>query len=124
MRVAVSVLVGGVLERRDQLGEHARERVHLVAPELGPGRGAHRVLRQHPLEPEHEPVAHLPPRRGLLEAGRHLLEGVVEGRTTRRVGSESDVDLFALVDEWLAEPGLGSTCGLGQIKLGFRRQRR
>ncbi len=122
--VPVAVLVDPVLGRCDELGQHAGERVDLVTPQLGPGRGAHRFLRQDSLEPEHEAVAHLPARRGLCEARRHLLEGVVERGTSCRVGRESFGHLLAVVDERLAEPGSGSTCSLGQIELGFRRQRR
>ena len=44
----------------DQLGEHARERVDLVAAELGARGEARRLVREHALEAEHERVADLP----------------------------------------------------------------
>ena len=57
---SVAVLVRRALGRGDELREHSGERVHLVAAKLGAGRGARWILGQHPLEAEHEPVAHLP----------------------------------------------------------------
>src|SRR5918999_350630 len=56
----VAVLVGGALGRGDQLGEHAGERVDLVAAELGARRRARGLLGEDALEAEHEPVPHLP----------------------------------------------------------------
>jgi hypothetical protein len=57
--VAVHVL-GLALVRRDQLGQHPRERVDLVLPQLRARGGRGRLRRQHPLEPEEQAEAHLP----------------------------------------------------------------
>src|SRR5439155_24887806 len=56
--VAVPVLV--LLVRRDQLRQHPRERVHLMAAQLGTGREMRRLLREDPLQPEHQREADLP----------------------------------------------------------------
>ena len=79
MAVAVAVqVVGRALGRGDQLGEHARERVDLVPAQLGARGRGRRLLAQHALEAEHQPVPHLPARgRGRL-AGLDLRQGVVE----------------------------------------------
>ena len=82
--VPVAVLLRRALRRRDELGEHAGERVDLVAPKLGARGGARGILGEHALEPEHEPVAHLPARRRLLETGVHLGDRVVERGTSCR----------------------------------------
>ena len=50
---AVAVL-GVALGRGDQLGQHPREGVDLVAPELGAGCEMRRLLAEHALEPEDE----------------------------------------------------------------------
>ena len=122
--VPVSVLVGGSLRRRDELGEHARERVDLVAAKLGAGRGARRILGEHALEPEHEPVAHLPARRRRLQARLDLGERVVQRRTTRGPRREGLERVLVRRQERLAEPGLGSTGRSGQVLGCVRRQRR
>ena len=69
VRRPVAVLVRASLRRRDQLREHPGERVDLVAPKRRPGSGLRCLGGEHPLEPEHQPVAHLPSRRR-ARAGR------------------------------------------------------
>ena len=121
--VAVCVL-RRPLGRGDELGQHPGERVDLMAPQLGPGRGAHGLLAQDSLQAEHEAVAHLPARRRLLVSGRHLLESVVECRATCGARGKNQAGVLAVVQERLAEPGRGAAGGLDQISLGLRRQRR
>ena len=58
--VAVSVRLRFLLVRRDQLGEHAGERIDLVAAQLGAGGEVRFLLGEHPLETEHEAVLDLP----------------------------------------------------------------
>ena len=53
------------------------------------------VLGQHALEPEHEPVAHLPAGRRLARARLHLLERVVERGAAGGAGRERDRGLLA-----------------------------
>ena len=60
-------LVGG-----DQLGEHAGERVNLVPSQLKSRGEVRRLLREHPLEAEHQRVANLPVRRRRLVAALDL----------------------------------------------------
>ena len=64
------------LDRGDQLGEHPGERVDLVAAQLGARGEARRLLGQHPLEPEHQRVPHLP-------LGRRLGRGRRPSRRAR-----------------------------------------
>ena len=122
--VPVPVFVRGSLRRRDELGEHARERVDLVAAKLGPRRGARGVLREHALEPEHEPVAHLPARRRRLQARLDLGERVVQRGTTCRPGREGLERVLVRRQERLTEPGLGLTGRSSQVLGCVRRQRR
>ena len=57
---AVSVRLRFFLVCRDQLGEHAGERVDLVAAQLGAGCEVRFVLGEHAFEPEHEAVPDFP----------------------------------------------------------------
>jgi hypothetical protein len=88
--VAVPVL-GSLLRRGDQLGEHAGERVDLVAAELRAGGEVRRFLRQDALEAEEERVAHLPGRGRLLQLGVDLGEGVVERPASCGTRCENDL---------------------------------
>ena len=72
--VAVPVL-GRLLRRGDQLGEHAGERVDLVAAQLGAGGEVRRLLREDALEAEQERVAHLPGRATAPSARRRSRRG-------------------------------------------------
>ncbi len=121
---AVSVLLHSSLRRRDQLGEHPRERVDLVAPELGARSRSRRRLREHSLEPEHEAVAHLPAGRRLSEPGLDLRDRVIECGASRRAGRERQRGVLVRHEERLAEPGLGATRCANQVLGCVRRQRR
>ena len=121
---AVAVLLGVALGRGDELGEHPGERVDLMPAQLGPGGGPRRVLRQDALEPEHEPVPDLPPRRGAGEPCVHLLQGVVERGAAGRTRGERDRRVLVGRQERLAEPGFGTACRRGQVLGCVRRQRR
>ena len=122
--VPVPVLLGVALRGGDELGEHPGQRIHLVAAELGSGRGSRQVLGQDPLEPEHEPVANLPAGRGLGQAGLHLLERVVERGPAGGAGRERNGGILVRGQERLAEPGFGAAGRRAQILRCVRRQRR
>jgi hypothetical protein len=62
-RSAVLLMLRLRLVRGDQLGEHAGERIHLMAAKLGTRLEDRRPRAQDTLETEHEAVAHLPARR-------------------------------------------------------------
>ncbi len=124
LAVPVSVLLRRALRRRDQLCEHAREGVDLVTAELGPGRGANRILGQDTLEPQHEPVAHLPAGRRRGQPGGHLLERVAECRTAGGARCEGDLGLLARSQERLAGPRLRASSCRGQVLWCVRRQGR
>ena len=121
---AESVLVRGPLRRRDELRQHARQRVDLMPPKLRACCRANRVRREDALEAEHEPVLHLPARGGLLEPGLHLRQGVVEGGTSRCARCERRLRIFVRMEEGLAEPGSGASGRFDQFVSCFRRQRR
>ena len=80
--VAVPVLAR-LLVRGDQLGEHAGERVDLMAAQLGAGGELRRLLGEHAVEAEHERVVDAPLRRRLAAARVHLGERLVEGAAER-----------------------------------------
>ena len=103
--VPVPVSVLAFLGGGDQLREHARERVDLVAAQLRAGGQAGRPLREHALQAEHQRVADLPLARRRFVAGGDLLEGVVEGTPTRGAGPEHDLRILFGVEERLAGPG-------------------
>ena len=105
MPVAVPVLVLRVaLVGRDQLGEHPGERVDLVLAELGPGGGRRWLHREHALEPEQEPEAHLPARRGALRPAVDLGQRLVERRPASRAGGQRFTRILAGVKEGLSGP--------------------
>ena len=91
----------------DQRREHARERVHLVAAQLGARGEVRRLLAEDPLEAEHERVAHPPRVRRLVVAEGDLGERVVERTPTRGSGRERDGSVLTGVEEGLAGPPLG-----------------
>ena len=100
------------LVRRNQLGEHARERVDLVAPQLG-ARGEVRFLFcEDALEPQHQPVAHLPVGRGRALSSIDLGDGVVKCAPARCAGREHSGGIFALPEEKAHPP---------RLRLGGRR---
>ena len=119
---SVPVLVRRSLSRGDELREHARESVHLMAAELRAGGGSHRIGRQHALEPEHESVAHLQAGSGLRVAGRDLGERIVERSPPGGSERERGAGVLAVVEKRLTEPRLGSACRFDQVVLGVRRQ--
>ena len=114
MTVAVAVLLLA-LRCGDQLGEHPGERVDLVLAERGAGGGVRLRLAEHPLEPEHQRVAHLPLRARPGVARLDLGGRVVERATPRRSRGEHLLDVFAVMKEWLARPRLGAVCSGGKL---------
>ena len=104
VRASVAVLLDVALGRRDQLGQHPGECVDLVAPQRCARGRRGRLGREHPLEAEHQAVAHLPDGGGDAATGVDLLDRVVERPAARGPGSERDVRLLARVEERLAEP--------------------
>ncbi len=110
---AVAVQLGLDLGRGDQLGQHSRERVDLVASELGARGEARRFLAQHPLEAEHQRVADLPAVRRLVRPFFHLCEGVVERAPAGGSGREDYAGVLFRVEEGLPGPGFGLEGGGG-----------
>ncbi|OLE01689.1 MAG: hypothetical protein AUG91_00650 [Actinobacteria bacterium 13_1_20CM_4_69_9] len=119
-----AVAVRLLLVRRDQLGEHPRQRVDLVAAELGAGGEVRPRLGEHALEPEHEAVLDFPAGRRLAPARLDLGKGVVERAPAGRSGRERDGRVFALPEEGLPGPGFGSEGGGRQTVRCLRRCRR
>ena len=111
VRGAVAVLLGAPLGRGDQLGEHSRERVDLVAAQGRPGGGRRRLGGEHALEAEHQAVAHLPARRRRPAPRFDLRERVVEREPPRGARRERDLGILAGMEERLAEPALGARRG-------------
>ena len=103
---AVAVLLGAPLRCGDELGEHSREGVDLMAAERGSGRGGRVLGREHPLEAQHQAVAHLPARRRRRQAGLDLQGRVVERATAGGARRQRDLCVFAGMEERLAEPAL------------------
>ena len=103
-RVAVPVRVVRALARRDQLGQHSRERVDLVAAERGTGGRVRLGICEHALEPEHEAVAHLPVRARRTRPRVHLGDRVVERATARCAGRQRLSGILAVTKERLARP--------------------
>jgi len=95
----------GLLGRRDELGEHAGERVDLVAPQLGPRGEPLRPVAEHALEAEHQAVANLPGGRRLTRPRVHLRERVVERAAASGPRCEYLLRVFLGVQERLACPG-------------------
>ena len=91
---------------------------------FGTCRGVGRVLREDALEPEHQPVAHLPARGRRRIAGVHLGQRVVERRAASGARSECLQRILVRLEERLAEPGLGSLGRSSQVLGCVRRQRR
>ena len=111
--VAVAVFLLA-LRRGDQLGEHARQGVDLVPPQRRAGCRVRLRVGEHALEPEHQPVVHLPLRARPGLAGVQLGDRVVERSTACSPWRERLLDLFAVMEEWLARPRLGAVCGGGK----------
>ena len=121
--VAVSVFLGLALVGRDQLGQHAGERIDLVSAQICACCGRGLVGGEDPFESEHQPVAHFPAWRRLVAAGFDLGQRVVEGAAACGTGGERRRRLLAGMDERLAEPVLGAARGRGQGLGLFRRCR-
>ena len=124
VRAAVAVLLGAALGGGDQLGQHPGERVDLVAPESGAGGGGGALGGEDPLEPEHQPVAHLPAGRRAPQTGLDLLQRVVQRETARGTRGEGDTRLLTRMEERLAEPPLRAMRGLLQVRKRFGRPAR
>ena len=105
---AVPVRPCFLLMRGDQLGEHARERIDLMTPELSARCKVRAFLGEHAFETEHQAVLHFPVRGGRPAAALDLGQRVVERAPARRLGRENFGGVFALSDEGLARPGFGS----------------
>ena len=119
--VAVPILVSCSLRCGDQLGEHSRERVDLVAPETGTGRGRRCGGGEHALEAQHQPVPHLPAGGRRPLACLHLDHGIVERGASRGTGRERDICLLTRMEERLAEPLFGAKRGGPQALRRLRR---
>jgi hypothetical protein len=76
-RLAIPVL-RRLLQARDELGEHSRERVDLMTAQLRSGDEARGVIGQDALEAEHERVPNLPVRGGASPSRVHLGQRIVE----------------------------------------------
>ena len=100
---AVAVLLVALVAG-DQLGEHPRERVDLVAAQLGARSKAGRMVGDDALEAEHERVANLPLGGRRLEPRFHLCEGVVERLAACMAFAEHLGGVLVLPQEGLAGP--------------------
>ncbi len=100
------LLVGG-----DQLRQHPGQRVHLVAPQLGAVGQMRSRVREHPLEPEHQPVADLPAEARLRAAALDLGQRVVQGPAPSGRGRERAGRALPLVEERLSGPCSRSESG-------------
>ena len=120
-RVAVPVRLRFLLVRRDQLGEHAGERVDLVAAQLGAGGEVRRVLGEHALEPEHQAVPHLPPGRRRAAPASISARASSSARRREVPGARTLAGILALAEEGLARPGFGSEGGGHQAVRRLRR---
>jgi hypothetical protein len=102
---AVAVALRLTLVGGDQLGQHPRQRIDLMAAQLGPRLQLRRPLAEHPFQPEHQRVADLPLRRRLGASGFDLLHCVVKGTAAGRAGREHRLWVFVRVEKRLARPG-------------------
>src|SRR5438067_6358446 len=119
-RDAVAVPVDVLLVRGDELGQHSRERIDLMAAELGTRSEVRGLLGEHAFEPEHEAVLHLPARRRLPVPRLDLGDRVVDGTAARRPGREHACRILAFAQEGLACPGFCSEGGGRQAVRGLR----
>ena len=103
--VSVQVALRLGLDCRDQLGQHARERIDLMAAELGTGRELGRALAEHALEAEHQRKADLPLVGRLVATGFDLRECLVERTPPCRSRRKHDHRVFFTVQEGFARPG-------------------
>ena len=118
--VAVPVQLGRLLVRGDQLGQHSRERVDLVAAQLRARREPGRLVGEDALEAEHEAVAHLPLRRRNAFAGIHLRDRVVERAAAGGSLGKDALRVFAGVEERLARPFLRASDVFGYVSRNGR----
>jgi hypothetical protein len=117
-------ILGLSLRCRDQLGEHAGERVDLVAPKLGARGEVGRLFREDAFEPEHEREADLPLGRGRRKACVDLFGRLVERRATGGSGRQRFGGVLAFPQEGLARPGFCSEGGGRQAICCLRVSRR
>ena len=111
VRLLELALVGG-----DERREHAGQRVHLVATQLGSGLQQRRLAREHALQAEHEREAN-PPLVGRLVVARvDLGDRFVQGLAPRGAGGEHLGRLLVRPQQGLTGPASGA--------LGIRRQAR
>ena len=126
--VAAPVLLCSSLVRGDQLGEHPRQRVDLMAAQLGAGRSCRLRRREDSLETEHQAVADLPAGGRLLVARLDLRQRVVERRATRGPRCQDVERVLVGMEERLAVPCLRperrSHKALGLLRRGCRVQYR
>ena len=120
--IAVPVLVRRALVRGDQFGQHPRQRIDLVAPQVGAGRRPRRGGGEHALEPEHQPEANAPAARRSLLAGFHLGECIVKCAAPGGAGRKGNGRVFTGVQERLAVPGLSAKRGGCQAFCRLRRR--
>ncbi len=108
----------------DQLGQHAGERVDLMAAELGPRGQPGRLVGEDALEPEHEGVFDLPLGRGGAPASFELGQGRIQRAAAGAPLGEHVVGVLARVEERFAGPGLRPEGGRRQGVRFLRRYRR
>jgi hypothetical protein len=120
----VPVAVRLLLVRRDQLGQHSCERVHLVAAQLGPCGRPRRLFREDALEAEHEAEADLPARRGGAAARLDLGQRVVERAPASGAGRELGGRILVRAQERLARPFSGADRGSREAVQRLRRDGR
>ena len=105
--------VHGVLDK--SFGKDGIARVDLVSAKFRASGCPRGILGQHSLEPEHEPVAHLPARRRCRQPRSDLGECVVECGTPCRPGRECLERILVRGQEGLTEPGLRSASRSSQV---------
>jgi hypothetical protein len=113
-----------MLDVRDQLRQHSRERVDLVPAKLRARGEPGRMIRDHPLEPEHQCVANLPFRRRCSASCIHLPEGVVESASASPALCQRLDGVLVGLEERLARPCLGAEGGGRQAVRDLRRNGR
>ena len=118
--VAVSVGLGLLLVRGDELGQHPREGVDLMAAQLGTGSETRRLVRKDALEAEHQAVTHLPLRRRNSLAGIQLRDRVVERAAAGGSLGEHALRVLAGMKERLARPAFGAFDVFGYVSRNGR----
>jgi hypothetical protein len=114
---AVAAAVAADQELGLERDQRAGEGVDLVGRERGAVGQVRLLLRQQPLQPEHERERPPPLDRWLAAPLFHLLQGRVERGTARGVVRESGADVLSFEDKRFAREFLGAL----QVIAGHRR---